>query len=864
MYVCSPYRTFAVAQTVLPCVITDRILRGCHKPVVIKQHLTPRRDEMTKGRCSILCLWPASGRLCWLQRLFGKHSLISAVDRRQVSTHLITFPVYVHTSLLFLGGPLTPAVAVPLQGKVLVRRIRTYSPSARWGLRPQAPKVNACKFGDKRNSVTAPTVRPLSGLQKMPAGVKNARFFGNFFEGLKMKNSHFSGFSWWLHVESYLCTKFQVSNSSGSRLELVYVSEFPQQGDTSSVRSVQTQQADVSRDSVPGTKTQGDQSLRCVPQFLLTGINCYRFPQQGDTSSVRSVQTQQADVSRDAVPGTKTQGDQSLRCVPQFLLTGINCYRFPQQGDTSSVRSVQTQQADVSRDAVPGTKTQGDQSLRCVPQFLLTGINCYRFPQQGDTSSVRSVQTQQADVSRDAVPGTKTQGDQSLRCVPQFLLTGINCYRFPQQGDTSSVRSVQTQQADVSRDAVPGTKTQGDQSLRCVPQFLLTGINCYRFPQQGDTSSVRSVQTQQADVSRDAVPGTKTQGDQSLRCVPQFLLTGINCYRFPQQGDTSSVRSVQTQQADVSRDAVPGTKTQGDQSLRCVPQFLLTGINCYRFPQQGDTSSVRSVQTQQADVSRDAVPGTKTQGDQSLRCVPQFLLTGINCYRFPQQGDTSSVRSVQTQQADVSRDAVPGTKTQGDQSLRCVPQFLLTGINCYRFPQQGDTSSVRSVQTQQADVSRDAVPGTKTQGDQSLRCVPQFLLTGINCYRFPQQGDTSSVRSVQTQQADVSRDAVPGTKTQGDQSLRCVPQFLLTGINCYRFPQQGDTSSVRSVQTQQADVSRDAVPGTKTQGDQSLRCVPQHLEVVRARLHSALSVRGRHRLLRGHCPALRPKDDEEG
>ncbi|KAG8269547.1 hypothetical protein J6590_105279 [Homalodisca vitripennis] len=26
------------------------------------------------------------------------------------------------------------------------------SPSARWGLRPQAPKVNACKFGDKRNS----------------------------------------------------------------------------------------------------------------------------------------------------------------------------------------------------------------------------------------------------------------------------------------------------------------------------------------------------------------------------------------------------------------------------------------------------------------------------------------------------------------------------------------------------------------------------------------------------------------------------------------------------------------------------------------------------------------------------------------
>ncbi|KAG8311548.1 hypothetical protein J6590_041260, partial [Homalodisca vitripennis] len=28
------------------------------------------------------------------------------------------------------------------------------SPSARWGLRPQAPKVNACKFGDKRNSVT--------------------------------------------------------------------------------------------------------------------------------------------------------------------------------------------------------------------------------------------------------------------------------------------------------------------------------------------------------------------------------------------------------------------------------------------------------------------------------------------------------------------------------------------------------------------------------------------------------------------------------------------------------------------------------------------------------------------------------------
>ncbi|KAG8259018.1 hypothetical protein J6590_019495 [Homalodisca vitripennis] len=37
---------------------------------------------------------------------------------------------------------------------VVSHYIDIYSPSARWGLRPQAPKVNACKFGDKRNSVT--------------------------------------------------------------------------------------------------------------------------------------------------------------------------------------------------------------------------------------------------------------------------------------------------------------------------------------------------------------------------------------------------------------------------------------------------------------------------------------------------------------------------------------------------------------------------------------------------------------------------------------------------------------------------------------------------------------------------------------
>ncbi|KAG8250887.1 hypothetical protein J6590_092726, partial [Homalodisca vitripennis] len=49
-------------------------------------------------------------------------------------------------------------------------------------------------------SELAPTVRPLSGLQKMPAGVKNARFFGNFFEGLKMKILTFrdfpGGYTW--------------------------------------------------------------------------------------------------------------------------------------------------------------------------------------------------------------------------------------------------------------------------------------------------------------------------------------------------------------------------------------------------------------------------------------------------------------------------------------------------------------------------------------------------------------------------------------------------------------------------------------------------------------------------------------------
>ncbi|KAG8273216.1 hypothetical protein J6590_025650 [Homalodisca vitripennis] len=58
-------------------------------------------------------------------------------------------------------------------------------------------------------SELAPTVRPLSGLQKMPAGVKNARFLGNFFEGFKSKKVRFSDFSSESYYKRYLHAKFQ-------------------------------------------------------------------------------------------------------------------------------------------------------------------------------------------------------------------------------------------------------------------------------------------------------------------------------------------------------------------------------------------------------------------------------------------------------------------------------------------------------------------------------------------------------------------------------------------------------------------------------------------------------------------------------
>ncbi|KAG8245548.1 hypothetical protein J6590_103790 [Homalodisca vitripennis] len=55
-----------------------------------------------------------------------------------------------------------------------------------------------------------PTVHPLSGLQEMPAGVKNARFLRNFFEGFKSKKVRFSDFSSQSYCERNLRAKFQL------------------------------------------------------------------------------------------------------------------------------------------------------------------------------------------------------------------------------------------------------------------------------------------------------------------------------------------------------------------------------------------------------------------------------------------------------------------------------------------------------------------------------------------------------------------------------------------------------------------------------------------------------------------------------
>ncbi|KAG8280659.1 hypothetical protein J6590_075716 [Homalodisca vitripennis] len=115
------------------------------------------------------------------------------------------------------------------------------SPSARWGLRPQAPIWVLANFGDKLRakshwtffvvhfipdheffvrSKLAPTVRPLSGFKEKPARAKRGQF-ANFFEGFKSKKFRFSDFSWWFEDSSYVCAKFGVSSTSRSGLEFV-------------------------------------------------------------------------------------------------------------------------------------------------------------------------------------------------------------------------------------------------------------------------------------------------------------------------------------------------------------------------------------------------------------------------------------------------------------------------------------------------------------------------------------------------------------------------------------------------------------------------------------------------------------------
>ncbi|KAG8246115.1 hypothetical protein J6590_091954 [Homalodisca vitripennis] len=82
------------------------------------------------------------------------------------------------------------------------------SPSARWGLRPQAPIWVLAKFGDKRSSES------LQG--------QNRGQFANFFEGFRSKKFRFSDFSRWFEDSSYVCAKFGVSSTSRSGLEFVY------------------------------------------------------------------------------------------------------------------------------------------------------------------------------------------------------------------------------------------------------------------------------------------------------------------------------------------------------------------------------------------------------------------------------------------------------------------------------------------------------------------------------------------------------------------------------------------------------------------------------------------------------------------
>ncbi|KAG8298885.1 hypothetical protein J6590_007485 [Homalodisca vitripennis] len=72
-------------------------------------------------------------------------------------------------------------------------------------------------------SELARTARPLSW--KMPAGMKNARFFGNFLEGFKSKKVRFSDFSSGSYCERYLRAKFQFTYALISTAEDVFDKE---------------------------------------------------------------------------------------------------------------------------------------------------------------------------------------------------------------------------------------------------------------------------------------------------------------------------------------------------------------------------------------------------------------------------------------------------------------------------------------------------------------------------------------------------------------------------------------------------------------------------------------------------------------
>ncbi|KAG8241201.1 hypothetical protein J6590_073678 [Homalodisca vitripennis] len=125
------------------------------------------------------------------------------------------------------------------------------SPSARWGLRPQAPIWVLAKFGDKRSSVIvrakshwtffvvhfipdheffvrsklAPTVRPLSGFKGKLQG-QNRGHFANFFQGFKSKKFRFSDFSRWFEDSSYVCAKFGVSSTSRMSQSVTYAAVY--------------------------------------------------------------------------------------------------------------------------------------------------------------------------------------------------------------------------------------------------------------------------------------------------------------------------------------------------------------------------------------------------------------------------------------------------------------------------------------------------------------------------------------------------------------------------------------------------------------------------------------------------------------